>query len=56
MCADVGLTENSPTSPASIKADPVKTTDTTKAAVPSTVFPLEVDHRKRPILFPTIDA
>jgi hypothetical protein len=50
------LTENSPMKPPSINADPVNTTDTTKAAVPSTVFPLEVDHRSRPILFPMMEA
>lgn len=50
------LTENAPTQPLSISADPVATTEVTKATVPSTVFPLVVDHLSLPTRLPTMEA
>jgi hypothetical protein len=38
------------------KLVPAKTSDPRKARLPSTVLPLEVDHRIRPIRLPTIEA
>jgi hypothetical protein len=38
------------------KLVPAKTSDPRKARLPSTVLPLEVDHRIRPMRFPTREA
>lgn len=42
--------------PVKDKLVPAKTSDPRKARLPSTVLPLEVDHRIRPMRFPTMEA
>ena len=49
-------TENDSMIPVKDRLVPASTSETRNATLPSTVLPLEVDHRIRPIRLPTIEA